>query len=57
MPASYIASAIEVDLEEATRILNAARGEEVGPEASDVPEAPVEKTVEAEVPVEEAPEG
>ncbi|MBT7214350.1 MAG: transcription termination/antitermination protein NusA [Verrucomicrobia bacterium] len=57
MPASYIASAIEVDLEEATRILKAAKGEEAGPEASEVSEAPVEKTVEAEVPAEEAPEG
>ena len=57
MPASYIASAIEVDLEEATRILNAAKGEEIGPEASEVSEAPVEKTVDAEVPAEEAPEG
>jgi N utilization substance protein A len=57
MPASYIASAIEVDLEEATRILNAARGEEVEPDTAEVTEAPVEESVEAEVPAEEAPEG
>ena len=57
MPASYIASAIEVDLEEATRILNAARGEEVEPDTAEVTEAPMEESVETEVPAEEAPEG
>tara|TARA_B100001057_G_C22871305_1_gene959002 strand:- start:7907 stop:9250 length:1344 start_codon:yes stop_codon:yes gene_type:complete len=57
MPASYIASAIEVDPEEATRILNAARGEEVEPDTAEVTEAPVEESVETEVPAEEAPEG
>ena len=56
MPASYIASAIEVDLEEATRILNAARGEKVEPDTAEVTVAPVEKSVETEVPAEEAPE-
>jgi len=37
--------------------LNAARGEEVEPDTAEVTEAPVEESVEAEVPAEEAPEG
>ena len=57
MPASYIASAIEVELEEATRILNAAKGEHVAPDTSEAAEPSVESPVENEVPAEEAPEG
>jgi N utilization substance protein A len=61
MPAEYIASALEVELDEATRILKAAMGEEAVPEASEAPaeaaETPAEAPAETEAPAEETTEG
>ena len=61
MPASYIAEQIGVEVEEATRILNAANGEEAATEASEPPagaiETPEEAAAEAETPAEETTEG
>ncbi len=55
MPAEYIASALEVELDEATRILKAAMGEEAAP--AEAAETPAEAPAETEAPAEETTEG
>ncbi|MDA9829831.1 transcription termination factor NusA [Akkermansiaceae bacterium] len=58
MPAEYISSEIGVELEEAIRILNAAKGEDAAPEAAEAPaEVSEEAPAETEAPAEETTEG
>lgn len=58
MPAEYISSEIGVELEEAIRILKAAKGEDAAPEAAEAPAEVSEKApAETEAPAGETTEG